>query len=129
MHTAAEIRAHEALCHDARDMPWIAVLVATWLLVFLLGGVTARWILSGISPPTVVGWMVVMVAAALLASAATMGLAAGRWRQDARSHKAAMPRSVVTRELRLGNGYVLLAATFAVAAALLVLVYRLVYTV
>jgi hypothetical protein len=109
-------------------MPWIGLLVAAWLVVFLIGGVIASWAIAGVSPLTTGAWVVVALAAGLLACAATMALAAGRWRQDARRGAATVPASAVRRELRLGNGYVMLAAACAVAAVLLVLVFRLVYT-
>lgn len=110
-------------------MPWIGLLVAAWLVMFLVGGVIASRAIADVSPLTTGAWVVVVLAAGLLASAATTALAAARWRQDARRGVATEPASAVRRELRLGNGYVMLAAAFVVAAVLLVLIYRLVHTV
>lgn len=117
------------ICHDARQMPWIGLLVAAWLVMFLVGGVIASRAIADVSPLTTGAWVVVVLAAGLLASAATTALAAARWRQDARRGVATEPASAVRRGLRLGNGYVMLAAAFVVAAVLLVLIYRLVHTV
>lgn len=109
-------------------MPWIGVLVAAWLVVFVAGGVVSRWAIAGVAPLTTGAWVIVVLAAGLLASAATMALAAGRWRQEARRAAATLPAATVRGEQRLGSGYAMLAVAFVVAAVLLVLVYRLFYT-
>ena len=112
-------------------MPWLGLLVAAWLVVFFVAGLVARWAIAGGVPLTTAGWVVVLLAAALLASASTMGLAAGRWRQHARqtAGTATVPVSTLRSELRLGNGYLMLAAGCALFAVLLVLLYRIAYTI
>lgn len=112
-------------------MPWIGVLVAAWLVVFLVGGLLARWAMGGVAPLTIGAWVLVVMAAGFLATAATTALAGGRWRQDATRDDArpSVPAATVRRERQLGNGYVMLSGACVVVAVLIVLVYRLVYTV
>lgn len=112
-------------------MPWIGVLVAAWLVVFFVGGLGARWAIAGVAPLTTTAWVIVILAAGFLASAATMALAGGRRRQDAVRADAqpSVPASTARRTRQLGNGYVILSGACIVVAVLMVLVYRLVYTV
>jgi len=110
-------------------MPRIALLSTTWLVVFLVAGLLTLWMVGGAAPLPTIAWAVVLAAAALLASATTMMLAAGRWRRAAATDRATAPTPASRRELRLGNGYLILAAALAVVAVMLVLVYRLAYTV
>lgn len=112
-------------------MPWMGVLVAAWLVAFLLGGLVARWAVGGVAPLTTTAWVVVVIAAGFLATAGTTALAGGRWRQDAARDDArpAVPARTVRRERQLGNGYVMLSGACLVIGVLIVLVYRLAHSV
>jgi len=114
-----------------RGMPWIGVLVGAWLVAFFVGGLAARWAIGGVAPLTTTAWVLVVVAAAFVGTAATTALAAGRWRQDAARDvaKPTVSTKTVRRERQLGTGYLLLSGACLVIAVLIVLVYRLVYTV
>lgn len=114
-----------------RGMPWIGVLVTAWLVAFLVGGLVARWAVGGVAPLTTTAWVVVVLAAGFLATATTTALAGGRWRQDAARDdaRADVSSRTVRRERQLGNGYVMLSGACLVIGVLIVLVYRLAYTV